>query len=595
MFEVEELSQYSAGGYHPVHLNEVILDKYQVIHKLGHGENATVWLCWHKNLRDWVAVKMYRADRSRPNPDLEALRTSSSFNPVEWSDAGIILPVESFWLEGVNGEHLGEVYPVLGSTLGDRWKYDMKRDELPVLKEYLHQAASCLGFLHEKGFVHGQFRPQNIHLQLDNLAYIEKDELIELIGQPKRVYVDHNDAGLQYTVVPARLEYLCVKNKVAITGFKASPEVVDSVSVPLRFVSPEVVFQLPSSSSADLWPLILAILEVRADRSIFPNTSLLDIDGYILGLEGLMGPMPEPYRTILLNKRAETQGAETQGLPPPVPPRSRLRGKAKDGAVQQYLQIVSDETNYKALQDHYEECASRLGHSDRFEIILAETKDHRGDPVRKLKSPFTNEEIATLADLLRGVLKWQPDERLNIDAILGHEWLEDRALEVVRKGGEAAGIEKRGVGGEASHADELINILAYDPNSTSIIRKSWRLLIGIFTFLRHPRFSLTLVKHRISSRTPRYKQIKRQIHNTYEWFTWLEPDTYIDFFIGFLLVSVLTLLCLLVFASCDSKLPRVHLPWPKLSDGWPQILILAENIKTTSSMYAEALFKVEKA
>ncbi|KAI0148391.1 kinase-like domain-containing protein [Xylariaceae sp. FL1272] len=582
MFEVEELSQYGAGGYHPVHLNEVILDKYQVIHKLGHGENATVWLCWHKNLRNWVAVKILRADRSQHSPDLETLLTSSSFNPVEWSGAGIILPIETFWLEGVNGEHLGEVYPVLGPTLGDRWKYDMKRNELPVLKEYFHQTATSLRFLHEKGFVHGQFIPENIHLQLDNIAYTERDELIELIGQPKRVRVDHNDAGLQYTVVPARLEYLSMKNKIAITGFKASPEVVDSVSVPLGYVSPEVVFHLPTSFSADLWPFILAILETRADRSVFSSTPSPDIDGYILTLEDLMGPIPEPHRTILLNKRAKNQG-----LPPPVPARSRKRGKAKDEEVQQDIHIVSDEKKYKALQVYYEECAARLGYTDKVEIILAETEDHRGDPLRKIKSPFTKEEIVALADLLRGAFKWQPDERLSVDAILGHPWFEDRALEVVRKDGEA-------MGDETSHAEELMSILAYDLTSTSNIRKWWRLFIKLLTFLRHPRSSLTLVKHGIASRTPRYKQIKRRINNTYEWFIWLEPDTYIDFVIGFLFVSVLTLLWTLLCSTCDIQLPRLDLPWLRLSGHWPEVLILAANIKTSTSTYAEALFGAEK-
>ena len=35
---------YTKGGYHPVHLNDVIADRYRVLRKLGKGRYATVWL-----------------------------------------------------------------------------------------------------------------------------------------------------------------------------------------------------------------------------------------------------------------------------------------------------------------------------------------------------------------------------------------------------------------------------------------------------------------------------------------------------------------------------------------------------------------------
>lgn len=41
----EALEQYCPGGYHPIHLNNLLKDgQYEVLHKLGFGSFATVWL-----------------------------------------------------------------------------------------------------------------------------------------------------------------------------------------------------------------------------------------------------------------------------------------------------------------------------------------------------------------------------------------------------------------------------------------------------------------------------------------------------------------------------------------------------------------------
>ena len=32
------------GGYHPVHLGEVLIDRYVIVQKLGWGQFSTVWL-----------------------------------------------------------------------------------------------------------------------------------------------------------------------------------------------------------------------------------------------------------------------------------------------------------------------------------------------------------------------------------------------------------------------------------------------------------------------------------------------------------------------------------------------------------------------
>lgn len=51
-YEVEDIERYTVGGYHPVRLGDVLSSSnvhtpsrhYRILHKLGQGSFATVWL-----------------------------------------------------------------------------------------------------------------------------------------------------------------------------------------------------------------------------------------------------------------------------------------------------------------------------------------------------------------------------------------------------------------------------------------------------------------------------------------------------------------------------------------------------------------------
>lgn len=44
-FSLENIYDYEPGGHHPVHLGDLLHQRYKVIHKLGSGGYANVWLC----------------------------------------------------------------------------------------------------------------------------------------------------------------------------------------------------------------------------------------------------------------------------------------------------------------------------------------------------------------------------------------------------------------------------------------------------------------------------------------------------------------------------------------------------------------------
>jgi hypothetical protein len=146
-YGLEELDMYTEGGFHPVHLGDALgpSGRYHVIHKLGYGGFATVWLCRDKEASRYVAVKITMArDYHRPLMDL-------SMPKAEF----LASPLDHFTIQGPNGSHRCVVFPLLGPRVApETW---LKMDEQtvgPTLRKYAYQSVQALNLLHENGICH---------------------------------------------------------------------------------------------------------------------------------------------------------------------------------------------------------------------------------------------------------------------------------------------------------------------------------------------------------------------------------------------------------------------------------------------------------
>ena len=55
--EDEGLSSYKVNGYHPVHVGEVLLERYIIMQKLGFGHFSTAWLALDTKFVKWKFYK----------------------------------------------------------------------------------------------------------------------------------------------------------------------------------------------------------------------------------------------------------------------------------------------------------------------------------------------------------------------------------------------------------------------------------------------------------------------------------------------------------------------------------------------------------
>ncbi len=130
-----------------------IAGRFRVIHKLGRGGLATVWLCRDQETQKYVALKIIIAAESREDfPELR-LMTHEGLDFGEDGGEFIAVPREYFWHDGPNGRHLCLVLPVLGPRVSAVWK--RPEDPTRAARNVALQATRGLHFLHKNGICHG--------------------------------------------------------------------------------------------------------------------------------------------------------------------------------------------------------------------------------------------------------------------------------------------------------------------------------------------------------------------------------------------------------------------------------------------------------
>ncbi|KAI1760829.1 kinase-like domain-containing protein [Hypoxylon sp. FL1150] len=471
----EDIYLYRPGGHHPVHLGDILDDRFEVIHKLGFGGFSTVWLCLQIKTHEWRAIKIVRADESSEDmPELDIMsdaKKAGEFDPGMWEANHISLPLEHFWIEGPNGSHLCEVLRVHGPSVEDKWTTRPQDGGLAKLNDTLFQVASGVKFLHDRGICHGDLTPRNILVRLGDISHIGKQEMLDLLGEPERedVYasdVDPAPMAPKYKVVPITtkaLGRLGMVDELVIAdfgeAFRPSEEDVQWSGIPLQFAAPEAALRCKPQLPSDIWSLACDML-----LSV-TNVGLVDpvrnTCAYVAFLEAALGALPEPYRTAHIDHLKETLEDSGEDWKDYV-------GSGNKGNPQAYipedsdnlLQIMSEPSFYNSIKRNYNEGATQYGYENPIHILLA--RSGGSTPIDEATpTPLSDEEIQLLGDLLIKMIKYDPAERLDIDGVLRHEWFTKQRASIDRN------VTASHAGWVATNVDKVRNILTFDSTDMS--------------------------------------------------------------------------------------------------------------------------------
>ncbi|KAI0506501.1 kinase-like domain-containing protein [Xylaria bambusicola] len=424
---IEDISRYNKGGFHPIHLGHYLDNRFEVYHKLGSGGFGTVWLCWDRQLSKWRAVKVMTADHSSDSAEAKTFDFLTQNCTLDELDQNhIAVPLETFWIDGPNGRHLCLVMQVYGHPVSE-WRSDLSSLD-PSTKKHTAkicgQITQALAFLHEKGVCHGDFRPSNILMKLDQdaLHEIAPCDMDRFLGAAEAYDVQTRSGG---TPLPRGPEYCvtavsstwCQKlliQEAAVVDFGGSffthsPKA--GSCIPRSYASPEVLFRQTSGVGADIWALACTIFEVRTDERLFgtdfwegskPSRILYEI-------EVILGPLAEPYR--------EPRDRENLEGPSAMPG----------------LREENEESHLASLDHERSSHIDGTGYDNILEAMLGRERKKYHSPFGEhsfeppIRYRYEKDEVQKLADLLGCLFKYNPEDRLRAKDALQHPWFQTTA------------------------------------------------------------------------------------------------------------------------------------------------------------------------
>lgn len=149
--DVEDMSSYSVGGFHPVKIGDKCQKRYRIVHKLGYGACATFWLAKDLRLMKYVALKIGIADWK--TDEAEILTTLTG----EKSKFSELFPtlLDQFAFIGPNGKHKCLVLEAARCSLAASKEVSWIRlFHLKTARILSAQITIAINEIHRKGYIH---------------------------------------------------------------------------------------------------------------------------------------------------------------------------------------------------------------------------------------------------------------------------------------------------------------------------------------------------------------------------------------------------------------------------------------------------------
>ncbi|KAI5922027.1 kinase-like protein [Camillea tinctor] len=439
MDDVESLEDYKPGGLCPVDIGDILDNRFEVVHKLGHGGIATVWLCYDTKSKTWRAVKINAAEKSSEDcSDMKAMKAMKKLKlkSIHRQDSHVVMPLKTFWTTSPNGRHLCSVLPLLGPRLSD-WRSELGKDGDRVNK-IGYQIAEGLSFIHSKGICHGDFRPQNILMKLKSVDKMKKEEMEELIGEPITDEVwtqegkrSENAPKQVVKAFPWQRFQEFVTDEIAIVDFGEAFESAhppEKLGIPWEYAAPEIIFNGKPSIAVDIWSLACTLLEVRLGTRLTG-----DLNSIIRRMERFIGPIPHPFRPVAEQMVYEQELEEytlwgSDEDPKPTPPKPLPEGK--DVALEPMSGPLDtpinkpEEREEEAGEQYTTTLQKKLGSKQMTIELQIPPNAPPGTKGKKTLVLYSlpEEEVLLLADLLGKMFQYDPEKRIKAADVLKHAW-----------------------------------------------------------------------------------------------------------------------------------------------------------------------------
>ncbi|KAJ5732598.1 hypothetical protein N7493_004079 [Penicillium malachiteum] len=257
--EEETLPHYNPDQFFPVHIGNVLNDRYNVTGKLGYGAYSTSWLCQNLRTQTHVVLKVSTFLRNFPTAAhrevkvYEHLASIKSTHPCQSLVRELYV---SFELQGNAGKHQCLALQPMHMTLLEVMGLNKESFDLPLIKMTLRRLLLALDFLHtEANVIHTDLKTDNLMLSIEDSTILTdfEDEEVRQPSLRRNINESHPVYQSRRFRRPLRhgLPILCDFGEARVGRVHESGPFIQ----PHIYRAPEVIFEMTWGSAIDIWNL----------------------------------------------------------------------------------------------------------------------------------------------------------------------------------------------------------------------------------------------------------------------------------------------------------------------------------------------------
>ncbi|KAG8670363.1 hypothetical protein FPOAC2_09717 [Fusarium poae] len=311
----EPLVRYELGLYYPVCIGEVLVNRYRVEHKLGHGGYSTVWMAHDMVTNEDVALKIMT-----PGPSGEREYTAQkTITSAVQDTARLLIYQGTFMLPSPfkTTQHRVLVFPLLGPSL----RTYASSMSTAARRSSAKQLLQAIKALHDGGIVHRgmlpmqflsrqteeDFNPCDTDINSANILYglapfksgTTVSAKYEYLGRPRKVPIPTSRRILKTgeLVMPIAPHKSIVKGTITLADFGLAAESGTTVECkfqsPAIYCAPERLHNADPGFASDMWSYMCIFAELFLGVPLFfgsEHTSVVDF------MVKCLGPLPLAWR-----------------------------------------------------------------------------------------------------------------------------------------------------------------------------------------------------------------------------------------------------------------------------------------------------------
>ncbi|RMD41700.1 hypothetical protein DV735_g3437, partial [Chaetothyriales sp. CBS 134920] len=253
-FEEERLPWYTADQFYPVHIGEIFISKYKVVGKLGYGAYSTF-----NRDSGFVAVKVCTRQGTgslHNDRELEFYKHVSSLNSQHNGQAYIRNLLETFKINGPDGEHLCLVQPPMHMTIQELQRQNpSKRLNKQILNWTLFNLLNI--------------NPSNIMLTIEDISLLTNFEQAEMENPSPTKLIDETRTIYGSRKLDLPKDSLWGQPVLCDFGEARLGWTHKGVIQPELYRAPEVLFNMEWGCSVDIWNVAVLIWDLFEGQHLF--------------------------------------------------------------------------------------------------------------------------------------------------------------------------------------------------------------------------------------------------------------------------------------------------------------------------------------